>query len=135
VPRFIIFALSASTNSSSFRDEMFDPTEEVRVVIRVCVTDLPGNPLGRHTTLAELFSANVLHRPINQVVTAAGYDGVFIPPGFNSEKPVNKWFIYDLNVSGQKNRDELLKLPHKVYLASSHGGNWLFAHPYSKYLN
>jgi hypothetical protein len=101
-----------------------DTTQEIRVIIRVCVTDLPGDPHRRHTTLGELFSESILHRPIQQQITATGYDGIVIPPGFSSEKPVNKWFIYDLNVQSTKTRDEMLRVPHKVYLASRREDDW-----------
>jgi len=90
---------------------------ETRVIIRVQVTDLPGDIYRRHTTLGELFSAKVLLRSIKQTISIDGYDGIIIPPNFNSEKPISRWFIYDLNVTGKKTQAELLETPHKVYLA------------------
>jgi hypothetical protein len=80
------------------------------------VTDLLGNPNRRDVTLGELFSEKVLSRPIKQRSTPDGYDSVIIPLDFNSEKPINRWFICDLNVKGKKTKEELLATLHKVYL-------------------
>lgn len=33
---------------------MIDTDEEVRIIVRARLTDLPGDPYRRHTTLAEL---------------------------------------------------------------------------------
>jgi hypothetical protein len=51
-----------------------------------------------------LFRLHILGRIIMQEISLTGYDGITIPPGFNSEKPVDRWFIYDLNVSGDSAR-------------------------------
>lgn len=104
--------------------KMLISNKETRVIIRVCVTDLPGDPRRRHTTLGELFSDRVLHRPIQQVPSANGYDGIVIPPKFDSDKPVRVWFIYDLNVKDEKTKDEILDIPHYVYLATRNGDIW-----------
>jgi hypothetical protein len=95
---------------------MVDLEEEIRIVVRARVTDIPGSPLSRHIALANLFSAKVLGRKYQHKIISKGYDGVIIPPNFDSEMPINRWFIYDLNVIGEKTREELLTLPHKVYL-------------------
>jgi hypothetical protein len=100
---------------------MADIKEELRIVIRARVTDIPGPPRSRYITLADLFAAKVLRRNYQHAITSKGYDGVIIPPDFDSEKPVNRWFVYDLNVTGEKTREELLTLPHKVYLACKQG--------------
>jgi hypothetical protein len=89
------------------------------------VTDIPGEPSRRFTTLGDIFAEKHLSRPIQQRITPDGYDGIVIPPQFNSETPVVRWFIYDLNVSGTKTRDELLQIPHKVFLACKQAdSNW-----------
>jgi hypothetical protein len=103
---------------------MINPEDEMRIVIRVRVTDLPGDPYRRDVTLGELFSEKVLGRPMKQTITPDGYDGVVIPPEFNSDKPVNRWFIYDLNVKGEKTKEELLATPHNVYLACKQNDDW-----------
>jgi hypothetical protein len=69
---------------------MINPEDEIRVVIRVRVTDLPGDRNRRDITLRELFSGSVLSRPIKQTITPDGYDGVVIPPGFDSKKPIDR---------------------------------------------
>jgi hypothetical protein len=103
---------------------MIDPEAEIRVIIHARVTDIPGNPYRRHITLGELFSEKVLHRPFKQAITPEGYDNVTIPPDFESEKPVKRWFIYDFNVEGEKTREELAATPHKVYLACKQENDW-----------
>ena len=103
---------------------MVDAAQEMRVIIRARVTDIPDDPLRRPTTLGDLGFANVLSRPFNRMVAAEGHDGVFISPRFDSEKPVSEWFAYDVNVKGKKNEEELLALPHKVNIASRQGENW-----------
>jgi hypothetical protein len=103
---------------------MINPDEEVRIVIQARVTDIPGVPRRRDIALGELFSEMVLGRPFQQAITPEGYDGVVIPPEFDSEKPVNRWFIYDFNVNGEKTREELLATPHKVYLACRKEDDW-----------
>jgi hypothetical protein len=103
---------------------MLNPEDEARIIIWARVTDIPGDPYRRHTTLGELFSANFPFRPFNLQITPDGYDGVILPPYFWSEKPVNKWFIYDLNVKGTKSKEELAATPHKVFLASKQEDKW-----------
>ncbi len=102
-----------------------DWSAQVRVVIRVRVTDIPGEPLRRYKTLGDIFCNQNLHRPLNAQPHPSGYDGLVILDGFDSEKPVNKWFIYDLNVKSALSRQELLTaVPHQVFLASRESGTW-----------
>jgi hypothetical protein len=105
-------------------DNMLNPDEEMRVIIRVRVTDIPGDMCRRHTTLGEMFSEKVLFRPIKQNITPDGYDGIVLLPGFDSPNPVKAWFVYDLNVKGKKTQEELLMTTHKVFLASKQGEDW-----------
>ena len=51
-----------------------------------------------------LFRLQILSRLIMQEISLTGSDGITITLGFNSEKPVDRWFIYDLNVSGDSAR-------------------------------
>jgi len=111
-----------------------NPEDEVRIIIRVRVTDIPGDRYRRDVTLGELCSESGLFRPIKHQITPDGYDHVVIPPGFDSEKPVGRWFIYDLNVKGPKTREELLAIPHKVYLACKNKDDWVFV-PRDTWLN
>jgi len=104
-----------------------DSSTQMRAIIFVCVTDLPGEPLRRHTTLGEIFCSEVLHRPLNTQLHPSGYDGMIILEGFDSDKPVRRWFIYDLNVKGPLSQEELVAMiPHKVFLASRECGKWTF---------
>jgi len=102
-------------------------SNELRVIISVTVTDLPGDPLRRHTTLGELFSNHCLEaRPLSQVVSTSGYDSITVSDGFDSDKPINRWFIYDFNVKDAKSQDELLRVPHQVYRARKYDNKWKF---------
>ncbi|RMZ67686.1 hypothetical protein GMOD_00001646 [Pyrenophora seminiperda CCB06] len=102
-----------------------DSTASMRVIIRVRVTDIPGEPLRRHTTLGEMFCDKILHRPLIAQPNPTCYDGMHIPDEFYSELPVKRWFIYDINVQGHLDREQLLDIPHKVFLASKGGGEEL----------
>src|SRR5213078_1778098 len=108
-----------------FHIYFMDYSTQMRVAIRVRVTDLPGEPLGRHSTLGDIFCNQFLHIPLNLRPHPSGYDGVVILEGFDSDKPVQRWFIYDLNVKCALSREELLAtIPHKVFLASRESGTW-----------
>lgn len=98
-----------------------DSSTQTRVIVRVRVTDIPGKPLRRHTTLAEIFCNQVLHRPLNPQPNPSCYDGMHIPEGIDSDNPVKRWLIYDINVQGPLNQEELLDIPHKVFLACKNG--------------
>lgn len=95
-----------------------------RVIIKVCVTDIPGKPLRRHTTLGEIFCREMLDRDFNPQPNQSGYDGVTIPNGFDSDQPVKRWFIYDFNVQTTLNREEVIKLPHRVFFAERRDTKW-----------
>jgi hypothetical protein len=99
-------------------------SDQTRVIIYACVTDVPGNPQARHHTLRDLFCNQVLKRPLSATLQVSGYDNIYIPPGFDSDQPVKRWFIYDLNVTGTLEDDELLAIPHMVFLASRQDSAW-----------
>jgi len=98
-----------------------DSSGQMRVIICVYVTDIPGEPLRRHTTLGELFCDQVLHRQLNSQLNPSCYDGMHIPEGIDSDNRVKRWLIYDINVQGPLNQEELLNIPHKVFLACKNG--------------
>lgn len=66
-----------------------------RILLYVCVTDIAGCPQRRYVTLAEAFCANVLEREYHYDLDPAGYDHAHIPAGFDSLKPLKRWFILD----------------------------------------
>jgi hypothetical protein len=43
--------------------------KQTRIIIRVYVTDIPGDPLKRRWTLGRLFCDNVLHRQFQPSIT------------------------------------------------------------------
>ncbi|KAF5866614.1 hypothetical protein ETB97_010707 [Aspergillus alliaceus] len=88
----------------------------MRVIISACVTDIGGNPQRRHNTLGSAFCEEVLHREFRASLQPTGYDHVHIPADFDSVKPVKRWFIFDLNVRGELEADEVARVPHSVYL-------------------
>lgn len=102
-----------------------DYSTQMRVIIRVCVADLPGEPLTRPWTLGNIFCNQILHRSLNPQPHPSGCDGMYFLEGFDSDKPVQRWFIYDLNVKCALSREDLLAtIPHKVFLASRATGTW-----------
>lgn len=103
---------------------MIDPDEEIRIIIHARVTDIPGELGRRYLTLIELFAKKLMDRPFQRQITPDGYDGSTIPPDFDSDQPIKRWFIYDLNVKGPKTREELVATTHKVYLACKRDEDW-----------
>lgn len=95
-----------------------------RIIIRACVTDIPGELGRRPNTLGEIFCSNVLHRDFNGDIKPSGFDSVHIPPGFESLQPIKRWFVCDLNVVSELGKEELLAIPHLVYHASLIDGKW-----------
>ncbi|KAF1961586.1 hypothetical protein CC80DRAFT_401842 [Byssothecium circinans] len=93
-------------------------TNPVRVCIRICVTDVPGDPLDRTATLGRVFCSKILDRPFQPLPGLLGYDHGHIPPSFDSSNPVSAWFIYDLNVTSELGKEQLNDIPHYVFLAS-----------------
>jgi methylsterol monooxygenase len=64
----------------------------------------------------------MLNRPFSPTLHPAGYDHVHIPADFDSLKPLKRWFIVDLDVVQPLNQEDVLQLPHQVYLASQQNG-------------
>ncbi|KAJ5348205.1 hypothetical protein MYU51_011051 [Penicillium brevicompactum] len=99
-----------------------DPT---RVIIYACVTDIVGSPQRRHLRLGEDLCM-MMNRPFQAALSPAGYDHVHIPADFDSENPIRRWFIVDLNVTQALSREEVSHIPHQVYLASRQNGKLTF---------
>jgi hypothetical protein len=93
-----------------------------RIIIYTCVTDIDGCPQRRHVKIGEDFCATMLNRGFNPTLHPAGYDHVHIPADFDSEKPLKRWFILDLDVVQTLNQEDVLQLPHEIYLASQQKG-------------
>ncbi|KIW05860.1 uncharacterized protein PV09_03063 [Verruconis gallopava] len=103
-----------------------DTRDSHRVVLQVCVTDLPGSPQNRHNVLGNAFCKQILKRDFNSQIQAPSYDFMHIPPNFDTEKPVRRWFICDLNVNRRLNKEQVLELPHSVYSVSRRNNEWNF---------
>jgi hypothetical protein len=99
--------------------------KESRIIIRVRVTDIPGDLCRRPFTLGEILCTEILGRSFNTKPSASKFDSVHIPPGFDSDQPVKRWFIYDLNIACRLEEKELLaRIPHYVYQASLVDNKW-----------
>ena len=94
----------------------------IRIIIYACVTDIDGCPQRRHVKIGETFCAAILERAFNPTLHPTGYDHVHIPADFDSQNPLKRWFILDLDVTQQLGKEEILQLPHQVYLASQQNG-------------
>ncbi|RDW64321.1 uncharacterized protein DSM5745_09732 [Aspergillus mulundensis] len=98
----------------------------MRVLVYARVTDIPGLPQKRYLALGDLVARQLLSRNFHASVHPPVYDHVHIPADFDSEQPLERWFIFDLNVRKALPRSELLQLPHLVYFASRQGDKWIF---------
>jgi hypothetical protein len=97
---------------------------QTRIIIKACVTDIPGDVGERPIALGNLFCTNVLQRKLNTAIQKSGFDAVHIPGGFDSEKPLKRFFIYDLNVVEELDKGQLLTIPHFVYQAHLVDDKW-----------
>ncbi|KAL4886823.1 hypothetical protein BJY04DRAFT_42311 [Aspergillus karnatakaensis] len=98
----------------------------IRAVVRATVTDIPGHPQQRFDTLAKAFCSQVLNRGFYPTLQVSSYDHAHIPADFDSDTPVTRWFIIDLNVRQELTRDEVMGIPHSVYLAGYENHEWRF---------
>ncbi len=96
----------------------------LRVIIRVCVTDIPAKPVERVYRLGCDFCEQVLHRPLNKNLQDECHDAMHFLPKCDSENKVNAWFLYDFNVTGSLDKGEVLTIRHEVYLATRQGESW-----------
>ena len=96
----------------------------LRVIIRVCVTDIPAQPVERVYCLGRDFCQQILHRPFNKNLQDECHDAMHFLPNFDSKDHVNAWFLFDFNVTGPLDKGEVLTIPHKVYSATRQGESW-----------
>lgn len=89
-----------------------------RIAIYACVIDITRCPQRGHITLGEAFCGIVLGREFHFKLHPAGYDHVHIPADFDSLEPLKRWFILDVDVIQPLSKEEVLQLPHPMYLAS-----------------
>ncbi|KAL2834174.1 hypothetical protein BDW59DRAFT_137448 [Aspergillus cavernicola] len=101
-------------------------TPATRAMIHTCITDIPGLPQQRHTTLGELFCKKVLGREFHGKLQPACYDHVHIPADFDSELPLKRWFIIDLGVKQQLTTEAVSDIPHLVYLGTWQNDELIF---------
>lgn len=99
-------------------------TPQIRVLIRIRPRDIPGKVLGRPNSLGRLFCKEVLDRDFQPLINTSGFDFVHVPPRFETELPVAEWFICDLNIVSELQKEDLMKIKHEVYLASLVDGKW-----------
>jgi hypothetical protein len=104
-----------------------------RVAIKVKVTDIEGEPVGRVPTMARIFASAVLKRNFNFDPNARPRDQMHFLPRFDSPNPVEAWFLYDFNYDDRVQQD-LARIPHDVYLASFVNGIWYVSPLHSDYI-
>lgn len=96
----------------------------MRIVVYVCVSDIPGHPQCRHIALGEAVCRDILGRKFHSIPRPAFYDHVHIPADFDSSLPINRWFIFDLNVREALSPNDVKRIAHQVYFASRQGNEW-----------
>lgn len=94
------------------------------IVILVSYDILNYDRRSTPTRLAQDFSEQVRNRPFNNNRQAECHDSEHILPRFDSDNAVKAWFIIDFNVKCSLSKEEVLALPHEVYLASRQGDSW-----------
>ena len=83
--------------------------------IRIALQSIPGEISRRPFTLGDIFCQAQLKREFNVAGDASSFDDLHIPQGFDSEKDVKRWFIYDLGVQGKIDPSEHYQIVHKCY--------------------
>lgn len=86
-----------------------------RVCIRIALQSIPGEVFSRPFTLGDIFCQAQLEREFNPTGDGHSFDDLHIPQGFDSEKDVKRWFIYDLGVQGKVDSSEHYKIVHECY--------------------
>lgn len=86
-----------------------------RVCIQIALQSIPGEVLRRPFTLGEIFCQVQLKREFDPIGDGSCYDDLHIPQGFDSEKDVKRWFIYDLGVQGKVDSSDYYKIAHECY--------------------
>lgn len=87
----------------------------IRVCIRIALQSIPGDVYSRPFTLGDIFCQAQLKREFNPTGNRHSFDDLHIPPGFDSEKDVQCWFIYDFDVQGKVDPAEHYKIAHECY--------------------
>ncbi|EKD15646.1 hypothetical protein MBM_06274 [Drepanopeziza brunnea f. sp. 'multigermtubi' MB_m1] len=95
-----------------------------RVIIRACVTDIPGDPHARPHRLGRDFCQQILSRPYADDLQAECHDATHILPNLDAPNEGRAWFMYDFNVVGPLSKQEILAIPHSVYHATRRGDSW-----------
>ncbi|TVY88610.1 hypothetical protein LAWI1_G008530 [Lachnellula willkommii] len=103
----------------------FEP-QPLRVIIRVRVMDIPSERNARVRCLGNSFCQQVLGREMNLDFKARCYDAEHCLPNFDSKYDIKAWFLYDFNVTGTLDKAEVMKIRHKVYLATRQEESWIF---------
>ncbi|EPE36891.1 hypothetical protein GLAREA_09054 [Glarea lozoyensis ATCC 20868] len=96
----------------------------LRVVIRVCVTDIPANPQERVYRLGCDFAEQILRRPYNNNLRDDCHDAMHFLPNCESENSLRAWFVYDFNVTEPLDKTQVLTISHAVYHATRQGEPW-----------
>jgi len=108
------------TPPDQWQDPKAGHSENLRVIIRIPLKYIPGEILARPLTLGKLFCEAHLHRDLDE---RCGRDHLIIPPGFDSEQDVKRWFIIDYNVKGLVRREDLQRnVRHEYYLGCMRDG-------------
>ncbi|KAH9208897.1 hypothetical protein DL95DRAFT_372767 [Leptodontidium sp. 2 PMI_412] len=98
----------------------------LRVIIRVRVMDIPSEPEARVRYLGNSFCQQILGRQMNHDSKAECHDAEHCLPNFDSKHDVKAWFLYDFNVTRSFDKEEVTRIPHKVYLATRQSDSWIF---------
>lgn len=97
----------------------------LRVIIWARVMDIPSKPGARPGCLGDIFCQQVLGREMNHDLNAACHDADHCLPFFDSQNDVRAWFLHDFNVTGPLDKTEVVKVAHRVYLATrKDDGSW-----------
>ena len=87
--------------------------------------NLSDESLEHHSTFKDIFCNQFLHCSLNLWSHSSDYDDVVILEEFDSDKSMQRWFIYNLNVKCALNSKELLAtISHKIFLASQENNTW-----------
>ena len=92
-----------------------------RALIYIPVLNIPGDPLARSFSLSKLFCASILHRDVNTQNHSVPFDEVHVPAGFDEAKDIKRWFILDVEVKKQVEKDKMDTIDHKCYLGCKSG--------------
>ena len=120
--KFLLDGLSCKNISCSFRMETIK-SSPIRIVIRARVTDIPGKPLDRFYTLGQLFCKQTPKGSFDEDPEHSPHDHAHVPGGFDSDEPLKRYFIYDLNI------DQFLDtkdVPYQVFLACKNDDKWYY---------